>query len=317
MTFLVGASAGGSIAGEIAREVVRAASPQRGFVVLQGVSVLLAGIAAARLAATWPAVRRAWCAGVAVGLLVLAWFMPALGAVLLAIALCTCGHRWRLATAGALAAAWIAGAFYYALAWPLATKAIVLVVAGAWLGAMARWGWRDDVRHASPADASAKPPRAVLVGIAASAFATLAVANIGIWHKQSLIENGQAVFIRIAPVDPRSLMQGDYMRLDFSVPSDVARDRELTSERPRVVTRRDERGVATLLRRDTGAPLAPGEFVIELTPKNGQWTVVTDAWFFAEGEGERWAKARYGEFRVDGKGRALLVGLRGAQLEAL
>jgi uncharacterized membrane-anchored protein len=75
--------------------------------------------------------------------------------------------------------------------------------------------------------------------------------------------------------------------------------------------------VATLLRRDTGAPLAPGEFVIELTPKNGQWTVVTDAWFFAEGEAERWAKARYGEFRVDAKGRALLVGLRGAQLETL
>ena len=35
------------------------------------------------------------------------------------------------------------------------------------------------------------------------------------------------------------------------------------------------------------------------------------------GQAERWAAARYGEFRVDAKGRALLVGLRGEKLEKL
>ena len=59
------------------------------------------------------------------------------------------------------------------------------------------------------------------------------------------------------------------------------------------------------------------ELAIELTPKDGRWTVVTDAWFFAEGQAARWAKAKYGEFRVDGRGQALLVGLRGPQLEPL
>jgi hypothetical protein len=38
-------------------------------------------------------------------------------------------------------------------------------------------------------------------------------------------------------------------------------------------------------------------------------------WFFKEGEGARWANARYREFRIDADGRALLVGLRGAGLE--
>ena len=56
---------------------------------------------------------------------------------------------------------------------------------------------------------------------------------------------------------------------------------------------------------------------IELTPKDGRWTLVTNAWFFAEGEAKRWEGAKYGEFRVDADGRALLVGLRGAKLEAL
>jgi len=44
---------------------------------------------------------------------------------------------------------------------------------------------------------------------------------------------------------------------------------------------------------------------------------VTDAWYFKEGEAERWAAARYGEFRVDANGKALLVGLRGPKLEKL
>ena len=35
------------------------------------------------------------------------------------------------------------------------------------------------------------------------------------------------------------------------------------------------------------------------------------------GATERWQAARYGEFRVDGSGRALLVGLRGADLQPL
>jgi uncharacterized membrane-anchored protein len=88
------------------------------------------------------------------------------------------------------------------------------------------------------------------------------------------------------------------------------------ARRPCVVARRDARGVATLLRLDTGAPLAADELRFELTPRNGRWVLVTDAWFFKEGEADRWARARFGEFRVDASGRALLVGLRGADLQA-
>ena len=57
--------------------------------------------------------------------------------------------------------------------------------------------------------------------------------------------------------------------------------------------------------------------MIELSPKNGSWTLVTDAWFFREGEGERWAAAKYGEFRVASDGRALLVGMADAELKPI
>jgi uncharacterized membrane-anchored protein len=44
---------------------------------------------------------------------------------------------------------------------------------------------------------------------------------------------------------------------------------------------------------------------------------VTDAWFFREGDAERWQKARYGEFRVAPDGRALLVGMADADLRPI
>jgi uncharacterized membrane-anchored protein len=149
--------------------------------------------------------------------------------------------------------------------------------------------------------------------------AVLVLANVGIWQKERLIAQGQPLFVELAPVDPRSLMQGDYMRLRFALPADV-RDPApglLAPTRPLVLARRDARGVATLRLATPEAPPQADELAIELTPKGGDWVLVTDAWFFAEGEAERWQAARYGEFRVDDSGRALLVGLRGAALQPL
>jgi uncharacterized membrane-anchored protein len=268
----------------------------------------------------WPGLGQGAHAGVAAVLVALAWLMPALGAVLLALAVCATSARWRLAATAGVAAAWIVGAFYYQLDWPLATKAAVLVGAGAVLGALGWWaGTANRPAQRSPAVPLATGARAAHLGIAASVLAVLAVANVGIWQKEDLIAHGRPVYVELAPVDPRSLMQGDFMRLNFRMPGEVqARlDGLTTSQRPRMVARRDERGVATLVRPDDGTALAADEFRFELTPKDGRWTLVSDAWFFREGEAQRWQPAKYGEFRVDASGKALLVGLRGANLEAL
>jgi uncharacterized membrane-anchored protein len=315
MTFLVGASAGG-LAGEIARDIGSHRTPASAYA-MQATSAVLAVAAAWRVASTWSSVRRPFLAAAALVLIGLAWFMPALGAALFALAWCAVTQRLRLAAAAALACAWIVGAFYYQLAWPLATKALVLVVAGAALAAAAWWALRRD--RADAAAPAARSDRRTQAGIVLTALAVLAVANTGIRQKEQLIAHGQPVFIELAPVDPRSLMQGDFMQLNFRVPSDVEQQLEglVSGPRPRLVARRDARGVATLLRLDNGAPRAADELLIELTPKNGRWTVVSDAWFFAEGEDQRWVRAKFGEFRVDAEGKALLVGLRGEKLEAL
>lgn len=315
MTFLVGASLGGGWLGVVAQELARPGGAAAALAPPVW-SVVLMGLAALWWARCWPGLRRPWIAGLAGVGLVLAWFLPALGGVALILACGASRAQWRLASAAAVAAAWILGSFYYALQWPLATKAGVLVLAGLVLGALAATAQRGRARPVQP-DPPAMPRRRA--GIALSGVAVLAVANIGIWQKEDLIAHGQPVYVALAPVDPRALMQGDYMQLSFRLPDDVQLGPEgmPAARRPCVVARRDARGVATLLRLDTGAALAADELRIELTPKNGRWVLVTDAWFFKEGEAERWAGARFGEFRVDAAGRALLVGLRGADLQAL
>jgi uncharacterized membrane-anchored protein len=317
MTFLAGASLGGGWFGVVAQDLARPGGTGADLV-LSLLSVALTVAAALWWVRCWPGLRRPWIAGLALVGLVLAWFLPALGGVALILACGATRAQWRLAGAAAVAAAWILGSFYYALQWPLATKAGVLVLAGLVLGVLAGAAQRGAVRTA-PAQPAPRAAGRMRAGIALSAAAVLAVANLGIWQKEDLIAHGQPVYVALAPVDPRSLMQGDYMQLSFSLPDDVEVGPEgmLAARRPCVVARRDARGVATLLRLDTGAALAADELRIELTPKNGRWVLVTDAWFFKEGEAERWTRARFGEFRVDAAGHALLVGLRGADLQAL
>lgn len=327
MTVLVGASLGGG--GQVASEVARglntqSASAPDGLQTLRLGSLVLAIAGAAWLAYGWSMVRNAWCAAVALVLVALAGFMPSLGAVLLVIAYCATAGRWRVASAAGLAAAWIIGAFYYQLGWPLANKALLLAGAGVVLAALAWWAARSTrASNASPADKGGKVGTVLFgkqqVGLVFAALLVLLVANGGIWQKEDLIAHGQPLFVPLAPVDPRSLMQGDYMALRFAFPDAVfmADTGFAPGLRPHVVAQRDARGVATALRPDLGAPLAGDELRVELSAKNGGWVLVTDAWFFKEGEASRWARAKYGEFRVGADGRALLVGLRGADLGAL
>nr|WP_295082998.1 GDYXXLXY domain-containing protein [uncultured Roseateles sp.] len=293
-------------------------------------SALSSLAAAACLARAWPALRRqAWLLGVALALALLAWFNPLLGAGLLMLALCATAGRWRMAAAAGVSCAWMLGAFYYQLSWSLSSKALVLIIVAALLAAMAFWAQRRQRLEAAPvAGAAATPsrwsrPAAALLGL--TVLLALLLANLGIWQKEQLIRHGRPIFLPLAPLDPRSLMQGDYMALNFRVMAAAAAPgsglagtaSELPRDAAQLVLKLDARGLAIAQRPADGQALAPDEVLIPLVQKNGRRVLVTDAFFFKEGEAQRYAKARFGEFRVDGAGRALLVGLRGENLAPL
>ncbi len=139
--------------------------------------------------------------------------------------------------------------------------------------------------------------------------------NWQIASKERLRANGQTVYLALAPVDPRSLMQGDYMALRFALARDIASESGWDrggEGRGTAIVALDPRRVGRYVGMDTGAPLHPDELRLRFRVRNGAVWLGTNAFFFHEGDAERYARARYGEFRVNQDGDAMLVGLRDA-----
>lgn len=159
-----------------------------------------------------------------------------------------------------------------------------------------------------------KPNTGAALVILGCAVLTLGIANFSIMQKEALAKSGKTIFVELKPVDPRSLMQGDYMRLSFGVGTLPPVS---SSGQTALVGTVDEAAIWTVSRDDDGTPLATGEIKINLSGTPSHPIFVTDAWFFKEGEAHRWEAARYGEFRVDPDGNAVLITLRGEDLEEL
>lgn len=157
-------------------------------------------------------------------------------------------------------------------------------------------------------------PRLTRAVTALGMLLVLGSVDWAIYAKERVIRGGETILLELAPVDPRSLMQGDYMALRFDLAERIERWRA-TDARARLRTAPlsvDARGVATL--GEDGAGTLPIAFRI----RDRRVWLGTNAYFFAEGTGGRYASARYGEFRVDpSTGEAVLVGLRDEELNPL
>jgi uncharacterized membrane-anchored protein len=169
--------------------------------------------------------------------------------------------------------------------------------------------------------------------VVALVWGVLVLALIGslIAAKEELLESGRVVYIELAPVDPRSLMQGDYMALRFRIANDARSHMERDEPAGRPGSRRkglataDGSIVATLgpdsvshyKRLDDGSPLAPGEILLRYRVREGRVKFATNAFFFEEGTAKRYEEARYGEFRVAPNGELLLTGLQDEALKSL
>ena len=149
-------------------------------------------------------------------------------------------------------------------------------------------------------------------------LAILALANHAIYSRERLIAEGRIALLELAPVDPRSLMQGDYMALRFRIANEISgRKAQEGFVDGRVVLQVDERGVARFSRLDDGTPLAADELRIRYRVRGDEVKFATNAYFFQEGTAKEFERARYGEFRVAPDGECLLTGMRGEKLERL
>jgi uncharacterized membrane-anchored protein len=147
----------------------------------------------------------------------------------------------------------------------------------------------------------------------------LVLVNRAIADKEQLLAEGRVVFLELAPVDPRSLMQGDYMALRFRIADGIEALRTAADvpANGTIVALLDAGSIATFERLDNGQPLGANEVRLQYRVREGQVKFATNGFFFEEGSANFYEGARYGEFRVDDEGALLLTGMRGPNLERL
>ncbi len=150
----------------------------------------------------------------------------------------------------------------------------------------------------------------------------LVLVNFNIYKKEQILDRGQVVLLELAPIDPRSLMQGDYMRLRFAIESSVLEKQE--KEPPLknqssgyFIVNLDKNDVGTFARIDNDKPLADSQIKMQFRVRHARIRLATHAFFFEEGTASEYEKARYGEFRVDSSGELLLNNLRDESFEVL
>jgi uncharacterized membrane-anchored protein len=147
--------------------------------------------------------------------------------------------------------------------------------------------------------------------VVVAAVAALGVVDFTIAAREALVRDGRVVLLDLAPLDPRSLMQGDYMALRYRIADEMFRSGvPPPADDGRVVLRLDPNGVASFRRFDDGTPLTADEARLRYRIRNGLPKFATNAYFFEEGRAQSYANARYGEFRVAPDGEAILTGLR-------
>lgn len=150
------------------------------------------------------------------------------------------------------------------------------------------------------------------VFLVASALVLLAL-NWAIVDKERLKARGETLLLELAPVDPRSLMQGDYMRLRYAA-ENSARESG-TKIAPwtsgRLVVKLDSDGIGRFARFHAGEDLAPEERLVKFTANYDGIQIRPDSFLFQEGHADLYARSKYGVFKVDKSGDTLLVGLAG------
>ncbi|AZQ10253.1 GDYXXLXY domain-containing protein [Shewanella khirikhana] len=141
----------------------------------------------------------------------------------------------------------------------------------------------------------------------------LLLVNSDIFQKEQQLAEGTVVRVALAPVDPRSLMQGDYMALRYALETPI-REALTDDERGQELDgfawiRLDKNQLAHFVAIDRGEAAPEGALRVQFRQRNHAIKLASNAWFFQEGQAERFDKAEFGEFRLGQNGSLLLAAL--------
>ena len=242
------------------------------------------------------------------------------------------------------------GGFYYQLSIPLLYKggllvsfAVIFAIVTLFLHARYKAPSQSAVENHSVFKAPIW-----LVGV--FVIALLGAVNYKVQQFEDVLVTGKPVVLKIAPVDPRSLMQGDYMVLNYAIlsefqqsqilpesneplesnePIETVESNEITGidesspseKKAYILVHLDQNHVATFCEEQSEIPTdfkhcTPNVY-LPIRYKGG-WLpkLPSQDYFFAEGKGEHYAQAEYAEYRFK-DGILLLARLLDKDLKGL
>ena len=248
------------------------------------------------------------------------------------------------------------GGFYYQLSIPLLYKggllvsfAIIFAIVTLFLHAHYKAPYKAPSQSAVENHSVFKAP-IWLVGV--FVIALLGAVNYKVQQFEDVLATGKPVVLKIAPVDPRSLMQGDYMVLNYAILSEFQQSQFLpesnesleTSEsidageanetiettgidesspsgkKAYILVHLDKNHVATFCEKQSEIPTdfkhcTPNVY-LPIRYKGWFPELPSQDYFFAEGKGEYYAQAEYAEYRFK-DGILLLARLLDKDLKGL
>ena len=167
--------------------------------------------------------------------------------------------------------------------------------------------------------------RYLLPLIISGAVVVLAFANISIYNYEKLLREGEKIYLKLAPADPRSMMQGDYMSLRFDIQRQILPQMRKCPQRRylycngegRVRVSVESNGTAGFVSIYRGEMLSKNEMILRFRVSRNRVRFASGRYFFKEGDGDIYSRAAYEGFRVGPNGAVLPDGLYDANLSRL
>ena len=242
------------------------------------------------------------------------------------------------------------GGFYYQLSIPLLYKggllvsfAVIFAIVTLFLHA----------RYKAPSQSAVENHpvfKAPIWLVGVFVIALLGAVNYKVQQFEDVLATGKPIVLKIAPVDPRSLMQGDYMVLNYAIlsefqqsqvlpesneplesnePIETVESNEITGidesspsgKKAYILVHLDKNHVATFCEEQSEIPTdfkhcTPNVY-LPIRYKGGWFPELpSQDYFFAEGKGEYYAQAEYAEYRFK-DGILLLARLLDKDLKGL
>ncbi len=241
------------------------------------------------------------------------------------------------------------GGFYYQLSIPLLYKGALLVSFAVIFAIVTLF---LHARYKTPSQSAVENHSVFkapiwLVGV--FVIALLGAVNYKVQQFEDVLATGKPVVLKIAPVDPRSLMQGDYMVLNYAILSEIQQSQFLSEsneslesnesidageanetigidesspsgKKAYILVHLDKNHVATFCEEQSEIPTdfkhcTPNVY-LPIRYKGWLPELPSQYYFFAEGKGEYYAQAEYAEYRFK-DGILLLARLLDKDLKGL